>query len=122
MSDDSLYRAEFLRRSQNLKHTGVIDSAVSLTGSNPLCGDEQTISLKIEKDTIKQIKFQPKGCMVSQVATDILIEAISGKSRDDVLVLAVEDIEALMGSKLTPSRRKCASLGLKTIQDYLQTA
>ena len=118
MSDDAMYRAEFLRRSQNLKHVGSVDG-VSIDAVNPLCGDTQEIDIAFDGDKISDIKFRPKGCLVSKVATDIVIDHILGKNKQEAREVELSDIEESMGIKLTPSRRKCANLGLSFIKDYL---
>ncbi len=113
-----MYRAEFLRRSQNLKHVGSVDG-VSIDAVNPLCGDTQEIDIAFDGDKISDIKFRPKGCLVSRVATDIVIDHMVGKDRQETRAIELSDIEESMGIKLTPSRRKCANLGLNSIKDYL---
>jgi len=121
MSNDSLYRSEFLRRSQNLKHIGTIYDGQHVQATNPLCGDKQDIDLEITDGKITDAMFKPDGCLVSKVSTDLLIDHITGKSFDEVSDITLEDIEKWLGTKLTPSRRKCAELGLKSVQNHLKS-
>jgi len=118
MSDDAMYRAEFLRRSHNLKHVGRADGEM-IEAVNPLCGDTQEIDIVFAGDKIESIKFRPKGCLVSKVATDLVIDAMLNKTKSEAAKTTLEDIEEVMGMKLTPSRRKCANLGLESLQNNL---
>ncbi len=121
MSNDALYRQEFLRRANNLKHTGTLENAHTLHAVNPLCGDTQEIDIKLDGNTVIEVTFRPKGCLVSQVSTDLLVDEIIGKDISDVSNMSLDDIVALLHTPLTPSRQKCALLGLGTIQDHLKS-
>jgi hypothetical protein len=47
---------------------------------NPLCGDMMTIFLKIEEDTIKDIKFKTFGCGAAIAVSSMLTEMAKGKT------------------------------------------
>jgi len=118
MTDITMYQTEFLRRAQNLKYQGR-SAGKKIETYNPLCGDRQNIYLETKDGTVTNITFEPEGCMVSKVATDLVAENFIGKKVDDIKSATVEHIEELLATKLTPSRRKCANLGLSAIQDNL---
>ena len=55
-------------------------------GQNPLCGDEVTISVKFAADgeTIEDIRFEGRGCAISQAATSMLTDIVKGKTAAEV--------------------------------------
>lgn len=70
MSDD-IYREIILDHYRNPRNKGKIDKAdVVIHDSNPLCGDQIDIYLKVVQGQIKDIKFDGKGCAISQASAD----------------------------------------------------
>ena len=120
-NNDALYRQEVLRRANNLKHTGSITDSKSLQATNPLCGDEQELDIKLDGNTVQAASFRPQGCLVSKVSTDLLLDLIIGKDIGFIEQLDLDNIVELLHTPLTSSRQKCAMLGLSTIQDYLKS-
>ena len=56
---DSLYREVILDHYKNPRGHGVIDGAdAEAEGQNPLCGDEVSIAVAFEGDTIADVRFQ----------------------------------------------------------------
>ncbi len=90
--------------------------SVSHEEYNALCGDKVRIQLIIEKDRIKDIRFDGKGCAISIAATSMLTEAVRGKTLEEVRKLDREDIMKMLGVDVNPSRIKCALIGLKTLK------
>ncbi|MFY9796913.1 MAG: iron-sulfur cluster assembly scaffold protein, partial [Candidatus Nitrosopolaris sp.] len=90
---------------------------VSIHDSNPLCGDEIDIHLKVEEDNIKEIKFEGRGCAISQASVSMLTEMVLNKPLNLVKELAKEDILENIGlTNLGPARIKCALLSLKVLK------
>lgn len=112
---NKIYQTDFIKRAQNLQNTGK-SSGKKIEAYNPLCGDHQTIYLETKDGVIKNITFEAKSCMVSQVATDVIAEKLVGKSVNKAHEIEVDEIERLIGSTLTPSRKECATLGLSAIK------
>ena len=80
MSDD-IYREIILDHYRNPRNKGRLPNAdVSIHDSNPLCGDEIDIHLKVEEEKVKEIKFEGRGCAISQASASMLTEMIVGKS------------------------------------------
>ncbi len=68
MSGGDIYRETILDHYRNPRNKGRLSNQdVSIQDSNPLCGDEIEIHLKVEADMIKDIKFEGRGCAISQV-------------------------------------------------------
>ena len=65
----------------------------SAQGYNPLCGDRVTVYLNVGKDgRIADIRFEGKGCAISQASASLMTDMIAGKT--------VAEAEKLMGGFL----------------------
>jgi nitrogen fixation NifU-like protein len=62
------------------------------------------------------VKFNGKGCAISQASASMLTDEIIGKSIDEIKKLDKKFILDLLGIPLGPSRIKCALLPLKVIK------
>lgn len=113
---DDLYREIIIDRYQHPHHRGKIEGGVSAGEANLLCGDKIQITALIEKGVVVDIKFTGGGCAISQAAMDLLIDQIKGKKLSEVKKMTGEEIEKMLGVELTPSRKKCAYLGLEVIR------
>jgi nitrogen fixation NifU-like protein len=85
---------------------------------NPLCGDEITITLLYDEqgDTISDVRFEGRGCAISQAATSMLVEKIAGRKATEVAAMPKEEVLDELGIPLGPVRLKCALLGLSTLK------
>ncbi|HET6800779.1 MAG TPA: SUF system NifU family Fe-S cluster assembly protein [Nitrososphaeraceae archaeon] len=117
MSDD-IYREIILDHYRNPRNKGKLPHAdVSTHDSNPLCGDEIDIHLKVEQGKIKDIKFEGRGCAISQASASMLTEMVLDKPLTAVKDLAKDDILENIGlMNLGPARIKCALLSLKVLK------
>ncbi len=122
---ESLYREVILDHYKNPRGHGVIEHAdAEADGQNPLCGDEVSIYVAFGKDgeTIDDVKFSGRGCAISQAATSMLMEMVSGRTATEVAGLDKDELLAEIGVPLTPVRLKCAMLGLTTLKVALHKA
>jgi nitrogen fixation protein NifU and related proteins len=114
---DSLYREVILDHYKNPRGHGVIDDADAVAeGQNPLCGDEVSIAIAFEGDTIADVKFQGRGCAISQAATSMLMDMVKGRTAQEVATMSREELLEEVGIPLTPVRLKCALLGLGVLK------
>lgn len=65
---------------------------------------------------MKDIRFNGEGCAISQASASMLTEKVKNLDTKNILSLTLEDIIALLGTTLTPSRIKCAMLPLEVLQ------
>jgi nitrogen fixation protein NifU and related proteins len=114
---DSLYREVILDHYKNPRGHGVIDGAdAEAEGQNPLCGDEVSIAIAFDGDTISDVKFQGRGCAISQAATSMLMDMVKGRSAHEVASMSRDELLDEVGIPLTPVRLKCALLGLGVLK------
>ena len=124
MSDfDDLYREHILDHYKNPRNHGTIaDPDAHADGMNPLCGDEVSIDVAFDGDTISDVKFSGRGCAISQAATSMLTELVKGRKASEVATLPKEELLDEIGIPLTPIRLKCAILGLGVLKVALHKA
>jgi nitrogen fixation NifU-like protein len=115
---DDLYR-EYLVELYRHPHNYGLMAAPDLRqeGQNPLCGDEVTIDLRLEGERVAEARFEGRGCAVSMAAASILTDLAPGRTLAELVAMGDEEMLAEIGlPSLTPARRKCALLALKTLQ------
>ncbi len=116
MSSD-IYRENILEYYRNPRNHGSIpDADIILRDTNPLCGDDIEISIKIIGDKIEEIKFKGKGCAISQSSVSMLTEKLKGKDIESARNIDKEYILKMLGIEINASRLKCAMLGIKVIK------
>ena len=122
---DQLYREVILDHYKNPRGHGLLDEPdAQAEGQNPLCGDEVAIDVAFGQDgeTIQDVRFEGRGCAISQAATSMLTEIVKGRTAAEVAELPREELLDEIGIPLTPVRLKCAILGLGVLKVALHRA
>ena len=103
---------------KNPARRGSLDDAnASTSQSNPMCGDDISVQLKIENGVVKDAKFHGSACMVSIVSSEILLDYLVGKTLEEVKSISKEKLLEMLNLNLTPSRIGCATLALGAVQN-----
>jgi nitrogen fixation protein NifU and related proteins len=98
-------------------------------GYNPLCGDRETVYLRVDGDVVSDASFQGSGCAISTASASMMTESVKGKSRAEVEALFerfrdlitgeapasaespdLGKLEVFSGVREYPVRIKCATL------------
>lgn len=82
----------------------------------PRAGDQLQIALKTKDGTIEDIRFEGKGCIISQAAASILTDMVKGEKLEMVRDLTKEEMLENLGIPIGPMRLKCALLALKVLK------
>ena len=115
---DDFYREIIIDHYKNPAHRGKLEPKdFSFEDENPLCGDFIHVDLTLD-DTqkVKDAVFSGHGCAISQASADLLLDAIRGKTLEEVKKLSKQDVLDLLGIELSPVRLKCALLPLKVVK------
>jgi nitrogen fixation NifU-like protein len=114
---DDLYRDYILDHYKNPRNAGELEGAThTYHDTNPLCGDEITMSLRIEDGRVADIRFDGRGCAISQASASMLTEDVKGKTLDEVRAIDRQRVFDNLGITISPARVKCALLGLKALK------
>ncbi len=116
--DDSLYREEILEHYKRPHNWGELpDADLVFEDTNPLCGDELKVMLKVADDgTVEDVRFAGHGCAISQASASMVSDEIKGMQVDDVARLDRSAILDLLGIQISATRMKCALLSLKVLK------
>ena len=114
------------------------DADIVLDGVNPSCGDELTLSLRVENGVIVEAAFTGHGCAISQASADIMAELITDETVEEAKRLSGLFLAMIRGEELSeedfedldeaaqlkdishmPARVKCAELAWRTLDGML---
>lgn len=106
---------------------------------NPTCGDEITLRVRYEGETVADVSYEGQGCSISQASASVLNELLVGKELDearriqdaflelmqskgqlepdDAMEEVLEDAVAFAGVSKYPARVKCALLSWMAWKD-----
>ena len=113
-----MYQDNILDHYENPSHQGTLDQPTfEIRDFNPLCGDEVRIQARLDDaGHLAAIRFEGKGCVISLAAASMLLEAVEGKTLDEVKKMGRQDMLDLLGVPLTMMRVKCAMLPLRALE------
>jgi nitrogen fixation NifU-like protein len=115
---DELYRDQILEHYKRPHNFGRLEEYdLDHEDTNPLCGDEQHIYIKLDDDgRVEKVSFDGQGCAISTAATSLLTDELIGKSREELLRIPKEEVLDLLGIEISATRMKCAMLGIKVVK------
>ncbi|TMC20940.1 MAG: SUF system NifU family Fe-S cluster assembly protein [Chloroflexi bacterium] len=117
------YREYILDHYRNPRNYGTLERPdVHSEDANPLCGDQLSMDLVLEGDRVTAVRFQGRGCAISQAAASMLSEMIEGKCIEEVVQLGKDDVLDELGIPISPARTKCAFLSLRVLHRGLALA
>ena len=118
MIAEEMYQEMILDHYRQPKNFGNLKNpSFTFKDSNPVCGDIIQIQVRVDqRNSIKEIKFNGKGCAISQAAASMLTEEVKGKPLEEIKNLKKEDVLKLLGIPLSGIRLKCALLSLKVLK------
>ena len=113
--------------SSNPRNYGTVsDPDLSQKVDNPQCvgpthpdGDWVSVSLTVSDDefpVVESVGFEGAGCTLSQAATSLLTQEMTGKTIEEIRSWDSAFIEQQVGMDLTPARLQCAELVVRAIQ------
>jgi nitrogen fixation NifU-like protein len=136
---EELYQSVILDHSRKPRNFGPMpDATVTVSGDNPTCGDEISLSLKIdrEQDKLTGVSFTGSGCSICMASASMMTIKVKGKTRAEATALwqdfqamitgqtetpsaALGDLRLLSGVKKFPQRVKCATLAWHALKGCL---
>ena len=144
MSLESMYQQVIMDHAREGHGRGLVDIATFARGEshqiNTTCGDEVTLRVGLDGDTVGTIAWEGQGCSISQASVSVLSELLEGEDLDtaDRTIAAFRalmqskgehldeeredllgDATAFVGVGKYPARIKCALLGWMALQDAL---
>jgi nitrogen fixation NifU-like protein len=140
MALDDLYQEIILDhyRSPRNRSPELEPHDVHVHHSNPLCGDELDLRLRVADDKVAGLAYDGDGCSISMASASAMSEAVIGRTLADADDLAevfrlmmhgeglkreddLLDGVAFQGVAKFPVRVKCALLGWMALKDAIST-
>ena len=118
----ALYSDKVMDHFRNPRNVGIIEDANAIGEvGNAKCGDIMKMYLKIENDTVVDVKFETFGCGSAIASSSMATELIKGKPVSEVKKLTNKAVaEALDG--LPDYKMHCSVLAeeaiLSALEDY----
>jgi nitrogen fixation NifU-like protein len=135
-----LYQEVILDHSKRPKNFGELAGANrQAEGYNPLCGDRETVYVRLEGDVLKEVGFRGAGCAISTASASMMTEALTGRTRPEAEALfdrfhdlitgrngetnpglaELGKLAVFSGVREFPVRIKCATLPWHTLKAAL---
>jgi len=136
MKMDSMYQEIILDHYKHPHGKGLRDGDAEVHHVNPTCGDEITLRVRLDGDTVADISYESQGCSISQASASVLNDLVVGKSVGEAQQIqeaflelmqskgqaegdeeVLEDAIAFAGVSKYPARVKCALLSWMAWKD-----
>ena len=115
---DDLYRQYILDHFRDPRNHGSLDHPdIHAADTNPLCGDRIAIDLAVQDGQVAEVRFNGRGCAISQASASMLTEKIEGASLDELRAITPQDVLEMLGVEIGPARQRCALLALKVLHE-----
>src|ERR1700712_1337197 len=134
---ESMYQEIILDHYKRPHHKGLRDPYdAEVHHVNPTCGDEVTMRVKLDGDTVVDVSYDGQGCSISQASTSVMSDLVIGRTVPEAMALSeeflammqskgqvepdedvLEDAVAFAGVSRFPARVKCALLSWMAMKD-----
>jgi nitrogen fixation NifU-like protein len=114
-----MYSKKVIQHFQNPHNYGKIKdaSAVGKVG-NPVCGDVMYLYIKVDKDVIKDVKFETYGCAAAIATSSVVTDLAKGKTIKQALKInakmVVKELDELPTIKI-----HCSLLAIDALQEAI---
>jgi len=134
---ESMYQEIILDHYKRPHHKGLREPfEAQVHHLNPTCGDEITLRVHLDDDTVVDVSYDSEGCSISQASASVMTDLVIGKPLDEAMTLhdeflklmqsrgqiepdeeVLEDAIAFAGVARYPARVKCALLAWMAWKD-----
>jgi nitrogen fixation NifU-like protein len=133
-----LYQEVILDHARRPRNFGELAGAnLRAEGYNPLCGDRETVFVRLAGDVLEEVGFRGTGCAISTASASMMTESVKGKTLAEAeslferfhdLITAPDGegkpsglgkLEVFSGVREFPVRVKCATLPWHTLKAAL---
>lgn len=134
----ALYQEMILDHYRRPRNKGTLEKAdATVEMKNPLCGDEITLQVAFEGESVCDLRFSGRGCSISQASASMMTQLVKGKTTEEIVAIrkqfrdlmlgkasAADDaqlgsLRALSGVARFPARVKCALLAWSALESAL---
>ncbi|NLL53463.1 MAG: Fe-S cluster assembly scaffold protein NifU [Peptococcaceae bacterium] len=118
-----MYSEKVIDHFTNPRNVGEIENPDGIGEvGNAKCGDIMRITLDVEDNIIKDIKFKTFGCGAAVATSSMVTELVKGKTLEEALTISNAAVAEALGG-LPPLKMHCSNLAADAvhaaIKDYL---
>ncbi|KAB2951274.1 Fe-S cluster assembly scaffold protein NifU [Heliorestis acidaminivorans] len=114
-----MYTEKVMEHFANPRNVGEIEEASGVGEvGNASCGDIMRISIQVEDNIIKDIKFKTFGCGAAIATSSVCTELVKGKSIDEALELTNQAVADALGG-LPPAKMHCSNLAAEALHEAI---
>ncbi len=84
--------------------------------TNTVCGDEITMSARIEIGLLIELGFVARSCCMAQASCAMLVERFRGRPVAEALAFTDQQMVDLVAVTIPPKRKGCVLLGLRCLR------
>ena len=93
-----MYSAVVLEHCEHPRNLGDLpDATHTVDVTNPVCGDELRLAVRIEDGRIAAARFQTRGCKAAIASASLLTELMAGKTIEEIRGITAEQISTALG-------------------------
>lgn len=118
-----MYTEKVMDHFTNPRNVGEVENpdGVGEVG-NASCGDIMRISLRVEDNIIRDVKFRTFGCGAAIATSSMVTEMVKGKTLEEAKEISNKAVAEALGG-LPPLKMHCSNLAAdalhKAIEDYM---
>ena len=94
----NMYSAAVLEHSAHPRNFGELPDATNTAeATNPVCGDELRLAVRVEDGRIAVARFHSRGCKAAIASASLLTELMTGKRIEEIREITAEQISQALG-------------------------
>jgi SUF system NifU family Fe-S assembly protein len=132
----NLYRQVIMDHYKSPRNKGLTGIGKQNHLRNPSCGDDITVEVELENNTIKHVHHDGTGCSICCSSASVMTEVLTGKDVEEAKTIianycnmikgeeiddedALEEALVYQGVAQFPARMKCATIAWKAVEELL---
>lgn len=114
------YTKKVMDHFMNPRNVGSVENpdGVGRVG-NPVCGDLMEVSIKVEDEIIKDVKFKTFGCGSAIATASMVTELARGKTLEDADKISRQDVADELDG-LPPRKMHCSNLAADALHNAIE--
>lgn len=115
-----MYSAVVLEHCEHPRNIGdLADATHTVDVTNPVCGDELRLAVRIEDGRVAAARFRTRGCKAAIASASLLTELIVGKTIEEIRGITAEQISQALGG-LPAATRHGSQLAEDALDEILE--
>jgi len=111
-----IYNEKVMDHFRNPRNVGEVEQADGIgQAGNPVCGDIMELSIKVENDVIKDVKFKTFGCGAAIATSSMVTELVKDKTIDEALEVSNKAVADALGG-LPSIKMHCSVLAEEALK------